>query len=218
MNILLFGPPGAGKGTQSAFLVEDLKMKHISTGDLFRHNMKNETPLGLEAKQYIDAGNYVPDDVTIRMLKAALEELDGGQEFILDGFPRTLPQAEALDQLMKEAGKEVGGAYFLEVPEEQLVKRLSGRRLCKSCGAVYHVDTKPPADGKSCDSCGSQDIYQRTDDQPEAIRERLKVYAEKTLPLKNFYKGQGKLTELDGTGELAEVYERLKASITASGS
>ena len=214
MNILMFGPPGAGKGTQSAFLVEDLKMAHISTGDLFRYNMKNDTPLGQEAKQYIDAGDYVPDDVTIRMLKDAMSKLDG-QEFILDGFPRTLPQAQALDELMKESGQEIGGAFFLEVPEEQLVSRLSGRRLCKNCGAVYHVDTKPPSDGKTCDNCGSTDIYQRTDDQPEAIRERLSIYAEKTLPLKNFYKEQGKVTELDGTGELAVVYERLKAVVTA---
>ena len=210
----MFGPPGAGKGTQSAFLVEDLKMAHISTGDLFRYNMKNDTPLGREAKEYMDAGKYVPDDVTIRMLKDAMSKLDG-QEFILDGFPRTLPQAEALDELMKESGQEIGGAFFLEVPEEQLVGRLSGRRLCKSCGAVYHVDTKPPADGKTCDNCGSEDIYQRTDDQPDAIRERLSVYAEKTLPLKNFYKEQGKVTELDGTGELTDVYERLKAVVTA---
>jgi len=193
--------------------VEDLKMKHISTGDLFRHNIKNETPLGLEAKKFMDAGQYVPDEVTIRMLKEAMKGLNGAQ-FILDGYPRTLPQAEALDALMKESGQKIGGAFFLEVPEEQLVSRLSGRRLCKGCGAVYHVDNKPPKDPKACDECGGE-IYQRSDDQPEAIRERLRVYAEKTLPLKKYYKEQGKLSELDGTGEVTEVYERLKAAITS---
>lgn len=213
MNILLFGPPGAGKGTQSTYLVNDLHMMHISTGDLFRAHMKDETELGQKAKSFIDKGAYVPDDVTIGMVQDALGQLGQQQNFILDGFPRTVPQAEALGKMLAEMNMTIGKAIFLEVPEELLISRLSGRRLCRECGAVYHVDARPPRDGKSCDECGSEDIYQRSDDQEEAIAERLKTYAEKTLPLKNYYKDQGLLTELEGTGEVSAVYDRLKATI-----
>src|SRR5687767_9449922 len=143
MNILLFGPPGAGKGTQSAFLVEDLKMRHISTGDMFRAAIKNQSPLGLEVGSYLAKGKLVPDDVTIRMVEEELKGLDG-RSFILDGFPRNIAQADALDKLLEKAGVPVEKAVFLTVPDELLISRLSGRRTCRNCGAVYHVATKPP--------------------------------------------------------------------------
>lgn len=209
MNLLLFGPPGAGKGTQSAFLVEDLKMRHISTGDMFRKAIKEQTPLGLEVKGYLDQGKLVPDDVTIRMVEEEFKGL-GGKSFILDGFPRTIAQADALDKLLEKTAIPLDKAVFLTVPEEMLVERLSGRRTCRSCGAVYHVQSKPPKDGKHCDVCGGTELYQREDDKAEAIRTRLKVYEENTKPLKDYYRKQGRLYEVDGTGEVTEVYQRVK--------
>lgn len=209
MNILLFGPPGAGKGTQSAFLVEDLKMKHISTGDMLRSAIKNKTKLGLEAQVFIDQGQLVPDQVVIGMVEEEFKAL-GDQEFILDGFPRTTPQAEALDRLLVKTGQELKKALFLTVSNEVLISRLSGRRTCRACGAVYHIETKPPKKEGVCDSCGSREIYQRADDQADAIRTRLEVYDRNTSPLKDYYRGQGRLVEIDGTGEVTEVYSRIK--------
>ncbi|MEK6554511.1 MAG: adenylate kinase, partial [Bdellovibrionota bacterium] len=195
MNILLFGPPGAGKGTQSAFLVEDLKMKHISTGDMLRAAIKNKTKLGLEAQGFINAGNLVPDDVVIGMVEEVFGEL-GGKSFILDGFPRTTPQAQALDQLLVKTGKELKKAVFLVVPHDALISRLSGRRVCKNCGATYHVDAKPPKQAGICDNCGKNEIYQREDDKAEAISTRLETYDKNTRPLKDFYQKQGRLLEV----------------------
>lgn len=209
MNILLFGPPGAGKGTQSAFLVEDLKMKHISTGDMFRAAIKNQTPLGLEVKNILDQGKLVPDDVTVRMVEEEFQNL-GGKSFILDGFPRTIAQAEALDGLLQKKGIKDVKAVFLTVPDSLLIDRLSGRRVCRACGATYHVQAKPPKDGKTCDNCGGTDIYQRPDDSREAIGTRLKVYEENTKPLREYFQKQGRLFEVDGTGEVGEVYQRIK--------
>jgi adenylate kinase len=209
MSILLFGPPGAGKGTQSAFLVEDLQMRHISTGDMFRAAIKNKTPLGLEVKGILDQGKLVPDDVTIRMVEEEFKGL-GGKSFILDGFPRTIAQAEALDGLLQKKGIEEVKAVFLVVPDSMLVERLSGRRVCRTCGASYHVDAKPPKDGVHCDNCKGTDIYQRPDDSREAIGTRLKVYEDNTKPLKDYFRKQGRLLEVDGTGEVGEVYKRVK--------
>ncbi len=214
MNILLFGPPGAGKGTQSAFLVEEFRMKHISTGDLFRAAIKGQTPLGVKAKSFMDKGQLVPDDVTIGMVREALAAL-GGQSFILDGFPRNVVQAQALDELLAELKLSMGKAIFLQVPEEVLVGRLSGRRTCKNCGAVYHLESKPPKAAGVCDQCGGAELLQRDDDKPEAIRTRLNIYAETTMPLKDYYKSKGKLAEVDGTGEVVGVYKRIKALLTA---
>ncbi len=160
MNILLFGPPGAGKGTQSALLVEKNNMKHISTGDLFREAIKNKTSLGVEAKGFIDQGKLVPDSVTINMVKEALKGI-GAKPFILDGFPRNVPQAQALKSLLSELKLTLDRALFLEVPKDQLIERLSGRRVCRECGAVYHITAKPLKNGKTCDSCGGDNIYQR---------------------------------------------------------
>ena len=209
MNILLFGAPGVGKGTQSALLVEKMDMKHISTGDLFRHAIKNETKLGLEAKSFMDGGNLVPDNVVIGMVQEVLEGLDG-QNFILDGFPRTKPQAEALESLLEQFGLNIEKVISIQVPDEDLIQRLSGRRVCKDCGAVYHVEAKPTqAEGK-CDLCEGE-VVQRTDDQLDAIKHRLSVYNDSTRPVKEFYEGLDKLVEIDGAGSADGVFDRIKS-------
>lgn len=212
MNILLFGPPGAGKGTQSAFLVDRLKMKHISTGDLFRAAIKNKTALGLEAKSYIDKGQLVPDSVTINMVGEVFKTL-GKQYFILDGFPRNVNQAEALDVLLKSMHMNLEKAVFLEVQKEVVVERLSGRRTCRGCGASYHIAGLMPKNGKNCDTCGSTDIYQRDDDKAESIKTRLKVYEESTQPLKDYYQRRGLFVSVDGMGEVENVYLKVKEAI-----
>lgn len=209
MNILMFGPPGAGKGTQSALLVSKKNYSHISTGDLFRYNLKNETPLGLEAKKYIDKGDLVPDSVTIKMVEDVLTKLKG-QNYILDGFPRTVAQAEALEELVEGKDKALGKVVFFEVPESLLMSRLTGRRVCKQCGEVYHIASKPPKSEGVCDKCGGA-VVQRSDDQEEAIRHRLKVYEEQTAPVKSFYKSKGILAEIDGTGSTEEVFSRVES-------
>lgn len=211
MNIVLFGPPGAGKGTQSALLVERKRMKHISTGDLLRAAMKNETPLGLQAKALVDAGKLVPDDVMIGIVEEVLKGLKG-QNFILDGFPRTVPQAQALETLLKRYGMSIGKALFLEVPRRDLMRRLTGRRVCQSCGATYHVDSKPPKKEGVCDVCGGA-VVQRKDDHEDVIGTRLEAYDKSTAPVKSFYASQGCLSEIEGVGETEEVYGRLVAQM-----
>jgi adenylate kinase len=207
LNIVLFGPPGAGKGTQSALLVERKRMKHISTGDLLRAAMKNETPLGKQAKALVDAGKLVPDDVMIGIVEEVLKGLKD-QSFILDGFPRTVPQAQALETLLKRYGMTIGKALFLEVPRRDLMRRLTGRRVCQSCGATYHVDSKPPKKDGVCDVCGGA-VVQRKDDHEDVIGTRLEAYDKSTSPVKAFYAGQGSLSEIEGIGETEEVYGRL---------
>ena len=214
MNILLFGPPGAGKGTQSSLLIERKKMRHISTGDLFRAAIKNVTPLGKEAKGYLDSGRLVPDSVTIGMVQEVLRELKG-QSFILDGFPRNLSQADALETLLHEHRLRLDKAIFLEVATDELVERLSGRRTCRACGATYHVTSKPPKDGVHCDVCGSADIYQRPDDQPKAIRTRLQVYEASTMPLKEYYEKKGQLRLVNGLGNIEIVYQQIEKAMKA---
>ncbi len=209
MNILLFGAPGSGKGTQSALLVERFAMAHISTGDLFRAAIKQKTVLGLEAKAYIDQGQLVPDSVTIGMVAECLRNLNG-KPYILDGFPRNVAQAEALGHLLRELKLSLDNALFLEVSTAELVKRLSGRRVCRKCGAVYHVAFKPLKNGKNCDNCGDADVYQRDDDKEAAIGTRLKVYDEYTQPLKGYYEKSGKLIEINGTGSTEQVFKRVE--------
>jgi adenylate kinase len=207
LNLILFGPPGAGKGTQSNLLVERRGMKQISTGDLFRAAIKNGTQLGREAKAYLDAGRLVPDSVTIGLVEEELGRLNG-QGFILDGFPRNVPQAEALKRLLEEKGLKVDRVVFLEVPLSMLLGRLTGRRVCKSCGAVYHVETKPSKIVSVCDVCGGE-VIQRPDDQEEVIRTRLEAYEQSTRPLKDYYRSKGPYIEVDGMGSSEEVFTRI---------
>lgn len=211
MNILLFGPPGAGKGTQSSLLVERHAMKHLSTGDMFRAAIKNKTPLGVEAKSYLDAGKLVPDSVTIAMVAQEFRALEG-KSFILDGFPRTVAQAEALDNILSTRGMKLDRALFLEVPFNYLLDRLTGRRVCKACGAVYHVESKPSQKQGTCDLCGG-DVVQRDDDKESVIKTRLEAYMESTSPLKDYYRVKGSLVEVDGLGAAEEVYARLEKAM-----
>ncbi|MBX3021614.1 MAG: adenylate kinase [Bdellovibrionales bacterium] len=211
MNLILFGPPGSGKGTQSALLIERMQMKQISTGDLFRAAIKNGTPLGKEAKGYLDAGKLVPDSVTIGLVEEELNKLNG-QGFILDGFPRNVVQAEALGGLLKTLGLKVDYTTFLEVPTSLLLGRLTGRRVCKNCGTVYHIESKPSKVEGVCDVCGGQ-VVQRPDDKEEVISTRLEAYEQSTRPLKDYYKAKGNYVELDGTGTSEEVYARLAKAV-----
>lgn len=207
MNILLFGPPGAGKGTQSSLLIERNGMKHISTGDLFRAAIKNKTPLGLKVKEVLDRGQLVSDDLTVSLVEEALASL-GGKSFILDGFPRTVAQADALADLLKRRNLSLDRVISLKVPNELLMGRLTGRRVCKNCGTTYHVDAKPPKVDGVCDVCGGQ-VLQRPDDRPEAIATRLEAYDSSTRPLKAYYEDRKLLREIDGTGETEDVFKRV---------
>lgn len=211
MNIILFGPPGAGKGTQSALLVERNLMRHISTGDLLREAVKQQTQLGVKAKSFMDAGQLVPDEIMIGMVGEVLQGLQG-KSFILDGFPRTVPQAEALESLLSVYGLKIGKAIFLEVPREDLVKRLTGRRVCMSCGAVYHVDGKPTRQPGLCDLCGGQ-IVQRKDDHEDVISNRLEAYDRSTSPLKSYFGAKAILAEIQGIGSTEEVFSRLQSQL-----
>lgn len=207
MNIILFGAPGAGKGTQSALLVERRNMRHISTGDLFRAHVKQGTRLGTEAKTYMDAGKLVPDEIVLGMVEDVLKEL-GSQSFILDGFPRTAPQAEALEAMLKNYDLTISKALFLEVPMERLMARLTGRRVCSSCGASYHIEAKPPQRAGVCDLCGGT-VDQRPDDQESVIRTRLEAYEKSTAPLKSYFMGKGQFVAVPGLGSTEDVYKQL---------
>lgn len=210
MNLILFGAPGAGKGTQSALLIERRGMTQISTGDLFRAAIKGQTDLGKKAQGYMDKGQLVPDSIVIGMVEEVLAK--GVRDIILDGFPRTVAQAEALDELLVKMNISIGKAIFLEVPMEMLMDRLTGRRVCKSCGSVYHIVSKPTKTEGVCDSCGGE-VVQRADDKAEVIGTRLKTYQEYTSPLKEFYKKAGKYVEVDGDREAEEVYKEIEKII-----
>lgn len=212
MNVILFGAPGAGKGTQSSFLVDRLGMVQISTGDLFRAAIKNKTDLGVLAQGYMDKGDLVPDAVVIGMVQEALSKLEG-RSFILDGFPRTVAQAEELEKILVKLNVKIGQAIFLEVPQGDLIERLTGRRVCKSCGAVYHVKSKPSKQESVCDLCGG-DVIQRNDDKLEVIATRLKNYEESTLPLKTYFKNKGQYLEVDGNRSTEEVFSDIKKNLT----
>lgn len=198
LNIVLMGPPGAGKGTQATKLIDLFHLPHISTGDMFRENIKNGTPLGLKAKAIIEAGGLVPDEVTCAMVKDRLSRDDCANGYLLDGFPRTIPQAEELSRIGKELGREVTLAIDFSVPDEELIRRIAGRRVCPKCGASYHVDTLPPQKEGICDRCGSE-IVQRKDDNPDSFKVRLANYYESTQPIADYYKGQGLYRQFDGT-------------------
>lgn len=209
MSLVLFGPPGAGKGTQSQLMIQTLQMSHISTGDLFREAMKNKTPLGIEAQNYVDAGKLVPDAIVIGMVREVIEK-NKEIDYIFDGFPRTTPQAEALGQQIHEVGaRPITKALFLEVPNETLMERLSGRRVCKNCGAVYHAINNPPKMEGTCDRCGGE-VYQRKDDSSEAIKTRLEAYEKSTAPLKDYYKDKGLFASVDGVGTTDDVFKKIQ--------
>jgi adenylate kinase len=212
MYLVLLGPPGAGKGTQAERLEEELHLPHVSSGELFRENMKNETELGLLAKGYIDRGDLVPDDVTIAMIRARLQRPDCEQGAILDGFPRTQAQAEALDRMLAEMERGLDGVLYIAVPDEVLVRRLSGRWLCSQCQTPYHTAFSPPTKEGICDACGGE-LYQREDDKPETVRARLEVYRRQTAPLIDYYRQAGLLVEVDGAGGIETVSTALLEAV-----
>jgi adenylate kinase len=210
--IIFLGAPGAGKGTQAARLAGELGLVHIATGDLFRQALEQGTELGLKAKSYMEKGVLVPDQITISLVLERLSANDSAGGAILDGFPRNLEQAQALDQALAQEGKTIDTAVYIKVAEEELLRRLSGRRICRRCQTPYHVTDSPPKVPGRCDKCGGE-LYQRPDDNEESIRKRLEVYFAETAPLIDYYVKKGKLLEIDGEGGMAEVEERLKMAL-----
>jgi adenylate kinase len=207
MRLVLVGPPGAGKGTQAEFIAAHLAVPKISTGDIFRANVAAGTPLGLEAKRYMDDGKLVPDEVTINMVRGRLAEPDAADGFLLDGFPRTVPQAVELDKMLADLGTALDVVLELVVDEDEVIRRLSGRRTCGGCGKIWHVEFDQPTREGVCDRCGGE-LFQRDDDKPETIQNRLKVYAKETAPLIDFYGAQGKLVGIDATGLVEDITVR----------
>ncbi len=210
--IILLGPPASGKGTQAARLREALGLPHVASGDLFRENLKNETELGLKAKVYMDRGDLVPDDVTTAMVMERLSRADCASGALLDGFPRTIAQAEALDEALSAHRHQVSMVLYITAPDEVLIERVSGRRLCRTCGESYHVTFNPPRQSGVCDKDGG-DLYQRNDDKPETVGKRLQVYRQQTSPLIDYYRRQGLLVEIDGHQPIDAVQADLRAAI-----
>jgi len=207
VRIVLVGPPGAGKGTQAQFIASHLSIPKISTGEIFRTNVSHGTELGQEARAYMERGDLVPDSVTIAMVRDRLAEGDAADGFLLDGFPRTLHQAKVLDEMLDDMGARLDVVLELVVDDDEVVRRLSGRRTCRVCGRVWHLDFDPPTLESVCDQCGGE-LFQRDDDREETIRHRLEVYGEQTAPLIDFYADQGNLVGLDATGPVEDVTER----------
>jgi len=204
MRLILVGPPGAGKGTQAEFLTKTLGIPHISTGDMFRKALKEQTPLGMEAKRYMDAGQLVPDSVTIGIVKERLAQQDCAKGFLLDGFPRTIPQAEALEETLQELGVKLDGVINIEVDHSELLARLTGRRVCSACGATYHVLSNPSKAGNKCQSCQG-DLIQRSDDTEATVANRLNVYNQQTAPLVEYYQKKGVILNIDGSQPVEAV-------------
>ncbi len=211
MNLIIFGPPGAGKGTQAAQISEKYNIPHISTGDMLRNAVKEGSELGKLAKSYMDKGELVPDSVVIGIIKDRIIKPDSRNGFLLDGFPRTIPQAEALDKML-DRERKIDGVITIEVDDEEIVKRISGRRLCEKCGAMYHVIYDPPTNMGYCNKCGGG-LYTRDDDGEDIIRTRLAVYRRQTEPLKQYYKKTGVLKRVDGLGMIEEVFERVEKTL-----
>lgn len=208
MKIVMLGAPGAGKGTQAKQIAGKYGLPHISTGDIFRANIKNGTELGKEAKKYMDQGLLVPDELTVRLLLDRVSQEDCKNGYVLDGFPRTIPQANVLDEALEKLGDQIDYAIDVDVPDENIVRRMSGRRACLSCGATYHVAYAPPKKEGICDTCGSE-LVLRDDDKPETVQNRLHVYHEQTQPLIDFYARKGVLRTVDGTQAVEDVFEAI---------
>jgi adenylate kinase len=214
MRLILLGPPGAGKGTQAKLLADKLGIPQVSTGDMLRAAVKAGTPLGREAKQYMDRGALVPDGVIIGLVRDRLQQQDCARGYILDGFPRTVAQAEALGKTLTELTASLDYVVSLEVPTEDLVLRIAGRRTCRNCGAMYHVRFSPSKTDGRCDACGG-DTYQREDDREETVRRRLQVYIDQTAPLIDFYAARGLLRQVAGTGKIADIFQRIMRTLGA---
>jgi adenylate kinase len=212
MRLVLVGPPGAGKGTQAQFVSAHLAVLQISTGDIFRANVSEGTPLGKQAREFMDAGDLVPDEITVAMVRDRLESDDADHGFLLDGFPRTVPQAVQLDEILRELDTELDVVLELVVDDGEVVRRLSGRRTCRRCGHIWHVDFDPPSADGICDNCGGE-LFQRDDDQAATIRHRLEVYYEQTAPLIGYYAEQGILVGIDAMGPVDDVTERASAAL-----
>jgi adenylate kinase len=208
MNIILLGPPGAGKGTQAKMLIDKYQIPQISTGDILRGAVKEQTQLGLEAKSYMDKGALVPDSVVIGIVEERIQQPDCQGGYMLDGFPRTVPQAEALDGMLQKRSSQIDHVVSIEVPREELMKRLTGRRTCRDCGAMYHVMFDPPKQEGKCDKCGGE-LYQRDDDNEQTVISRLEVYETQTKPLIDYYAARAKLKPVDGIGEIKEIFTRI---------
>jgi len=211
MRMIMLGPPGAGKGTQAAILANTLKIPHISTGDIFRSNIKENTPLGVLAKSYIDAGKLVPDDVTVSIVEDRIQKPDCKKGFIMDGFPRTIPQAEKFDEMLEKIQAEIDLVINISVDDAVIIKRMAGRRMC-SCGRTYHIENNPPKVDGVCDACGSK-LYIRDDDKEETVLERLKTYHAQTSPLIDYYENKGKLINVDGAKSIEETTKEIIAII-----
>lgn len=210
MKIIMLGAPGAGKGTQAKMIADKYQIPHISTGDIFRANIKNGTELGKEAKKYMDQGLLVPDELTVKILLDRVAQPDCAKGYVLDGFPRTIPQAEVLDKALTELNDKIDYAINVDVPDENIVKRMSGRRACVACGATYHIEHIPPKKEGVCDKCG-EPLILRDDDKPETVLNRLKVYHDQTQPLIDFYTGKGVLKSVDGTVDMQDVFASIVA-------
>lgn len=214
MKLIMLGAPGAGKGTQAKQIAKAYSIPHISTGDIFRANIKNNTELGQKAKTYMDAGQLVPDELTCDLVMDRIHQDDCANGFVLDGFPRTIPQAEALTKALEADGQKMDYAIDVDVPDENIVKRMGGRRACLNCGATYHIVSIPPKKEGICDTCGSE-LVLREDDKPETVQERLRVYHEQTQPLIDYYKEQGILKSVDGTVPMEEVFASIQKILEA---
>ncbi|MFY9422959.1 MAG: adenylate kinase [Bacilli bacterium] len=210
MRLLIMGPPGAGKGSQAELIAKHYSIPHISTGDMFRKAISEKTPTGLLAKSYIDKGELVPDQVTTELVRGRLKEADARDGFLLDGFPRTIAQAGMLEEILQEEGIKIDLVINLVVEDDTLIRRISGRRICKTCGRTYHVDTKRPAKEGECDHCGGE-LFQRADDNEETVRNRLAVYYRETEPLLECYQAKGLLKNIDGEGSIEAIFEEVKA-------
>ncbi len=210
MKIIMLGAPGAGKGTQAKMIAEKYGIPHVSTGDIFRANIKEQTELGMEAKKYMDQGLLVPDELTVKILLDRVAKDDCKNGYVLDGFPRTIPQAEVLEKAVAELGESIDFAVNVDVKDENIIKRMSGRRACLKCGATYHIEHIPPKQEGICDKCGSE-LVLRDDDKPETVKKRLDVYHEQTQPLIDFYNKKGILREVDGSQDMKDVFNAIVA-------